>query len=110
MTGPSAPGAITGRVAPGRVDGVGVGATWALSDALEIPQTYGVPDDRIVTILAGGLDLIHNFSGLQEDDPDQARIDVAAYGVGPQDCVVAISASGLAEARWSSILSCSSVT
>jgi N-acetylmuramic acid 6-phosphate etherase len=69
-------------------------ALLALSDALEIPQTYGVPDDRIVTILAGGLDLIHNFSGLQEDDPDQARIDVAAYGVGPQDCVVAISASG----------------
>lgn len=69
-------------------------ALLALSDALEIPQTYGVPDDRIVTILAGGLDLIHNFSGLQEDDPVQARLDVAAHGVGPQDCVVAISASG----------------
>lgn len=66
----------------------------ALGDALEIPQTYGVPDDRIVTILAGGLDLVRNFSGLQEDDPDQARRDVAAFGVGPQDCVVAISASG----------------
>jgi N-acetylmuramic acid 6-phosphate etherase len=69
-------------------------ALLALSDALEIPQTYGIADDRIVTILAGGLDLIHNFSGLQEDDPDQARLDVAAFGVGPNDCVVAISASG----------------
>ncbi|BCP54492.1 N-acetylmuramic acid 6-phosphate etherase [Kaistia sp. 32K] len=66
----------------------------ALGDALEIPQTYGVADDRIVTILAGGLDLVHNFSGLQEDDPEQARIDVARFGVGPQDCVVAVSASG----------------
>jgi N-acetylmuramic acid 6-phosphate etherase len=69
-------------------------ALLALSDALEIPQTYGIPDDRIVTILAGGIDLVRNFSGLQEDDPDQARRDVAAFGVGPQDCVVAISASG----------------
>jgi N-acetylmuramic acid 6-phosphate etherase len=69
-------------------------ALLALGDALEIPQTYGVADDRIVTILAGGLDLVRNFSGLQEDDPEQARRDVAAFAVGPADCVVAISASG----------------
>lgn len=66
----------------------------ALGDALEIPQTYGEPADRFLAILAGGLDLVRDFCGGPEDDADAARRDVACAGIGPADCLVAISASG----------------
>lgn len=66
----------------------------ALGDSLEIPQTYGIAADRVICILAGGLDIVHNFSGVQEDDLNQAQIDVDKHDVGVADCVVAISASG----------------
>jgi N-acetylmuramic acid 6-phosphate etherase len=66
----------------------------ALGDALEIPQTYGEPAERFATILAGGLAITESLVGGPEDDAGQARRDIAAASVGPQDCVVAISASG----------------
>ncbi|WAJ26297.1 N-acetylmuramic acid 6-phosphate etherase [Antarcticirhabdus aurantiaca] len=66
----------------------------ALADALEIPQTYSEPPERFLAILAGGLDIVRDFGGGPEDDADAARRDVEAADIGPDDCVVAISASG----------------
>src|SRR5690606_14792755 len=39
----------------------------ALGDALEIPQTYGVPRDRIVLLFAGGHAIAHEVTGADED-------------------------------------------
>ncbi len=74
--------------------GAGSPALIALGDALEIPQTYGVPRDRIVLILAGGEAITRDLTGADEDDAELARRDVAAAAIGPADCLVAVSASG----------------
>jgi len=74
--------------------GAGSPALIALGDALEIPQTYGVPRDRIVLILAGGEAITRNLTGTDEDDAGLAEHDVAAAAIGPADCLVAVSASG----------------
>ena len=74
--------------------GAGSPALISLGDALEIPQTYGVARDRIVLIFAGGLAITQNLTGIDEDNSDLARSDVAAAAIGAEDCVIAISASG----------------
>lgn len=66
----------------------------ALADALELPGTYGIPRDRIKILLAGGTAALTDMEGGPEDDGDAATAEIAAAGVGPADCVVALTASG----------------
>ena len=66
----------------------------ALGDALELPQTYGIPDDRVLLICPGGREIAVRLTGATEDDTGAARADVAATKVGVRDCVIGISASG----------------
>jgi N-acetylmuramic acid 6-phosphate etherase len=72
----------------------GSSALMALADALELPGTFGISRDRVVILLAGGLDSLTNLAGGPEDDSEQARRDVAGAGVGERDCLIAVSASG----------------
>jgi N-acetylmuramic acid 6-phosphate etherase len=66
----------------------------ALADALELPGTFGIPRDRIVVLLAGGMEALANLAGAPEDDADQAMRDVADAGLSEGDCLIALSASG----------------
>ncbi len=66
----------------------------ALADALELPGTFGIPRDRIVVLVAGGIEAFSNLAGAPEDDTDQAARDVADAGLSEGDCLIAISASG----------------
>src|SRR5262245_47317213 len=66
----------------------------ALADALELPGTFGIPRDRIVVLMAGGMDALVNLAGAPEDDADQAKRDVADAGLSQGDCLIALSASG----------------
>jgi N-acetylmuramic acid 6-phosphate etherase len=66
----------------------------SLGDALEIPQTYGVPRDRILMLFAGGSAIFDNLTGVDEDNAEAAIADVLAHKIGPADCVIATSASG----------------
>lgn len=66
----------------------------ALADALELPGTYGLARDRIKVLLAGGVAGLTNMEGAPEDDADAARAELADAGVGPGDCVIALTASG----------------
>jgi N-acetylmuramic acid 6-phosphate etherase len=66
----------------------------ALADALELPGTYGLARDRIKVLLAGGIAGLTNMEGAPEDDADAARAEIAEAGVGPGDCVIALTASG----------------
>ncbi len=66
----------------------------ALADALELPGTYGIARDRIKILLAGGVAALTEMAGGPEDDGDAAAAEIAAAGVGPGDCVVALTASG----------------
>jgi N-acetylmuramic acid 6-phosphate etherase len=66
----------------------------SLADALEIPQTYGIPRERIELVFAGGRAITENLTGPDEDRAESARADVATTGVDAKDCVIAVSASG----------------
>jgi N-acetylmuramic acid 6-phosphate etherase len=80
----------------GRLIYVGAGSPGliALTDALEIPQTYGIARDRIAIVMAGGLAMTQELLGGPEDDAGQGEADLAALGIGPKDCAICISASG----------------
>lgn len=66
----------------------------ALADALEIPGTFGVRQDRIVILFAGGVDALHDMVGGVEDDVVQAAADVRIHGITSKDLLIALSASG----------------
>lgn len=74
--------------------GAGSPALICLGDALELPQTFGIPRERIVLCFAGGHAITENLTGPFEDDVALARADIATLGIRPGDSVVAVSASG----------------
>ena len=45
-------------------------------------------------MLAGGVNAVLTMPGAAEDDEDEARDAIADAGVGPNDCVIAVTASG----------------
>ena len=79
----------------GRVFYIGAGTSGRLgiTDASEIPPTYGMKD-VFIGIIAGGDGAIRNAIEGAEDDPEQGWKDILAYHPGPQDCLVGITASG----------------
>lgn len=80
----------------GRIAYAGAGSSglMALSDALELPGTFGIARERVVILFAGAPDTLSDMKGGAEDDTDLARRDVAQAGLGSGDCLVAVSASG----------------
>jgi len=72
----------------------GSSALMALADALELPGTYGIAEEQIKVLFAGGTDMLTRLHGGPEDDAEAARADIAAAGVGPRDCVIALTVSG----------------
>ena len=80
----------------GRLLYVGAGTPGRLGilDASEIPPTFGEPAERVVGIIAGGERAIQWAVENAEDDVAAGRADIARAGVGPDDCVVGLTASG----------------
>lgn len=74
--------------------GAGSSGLMALADALELPGTYGIARDRILILLAGGASALTDLAGAPEDGTEQAARDVASAGIGPGDCLIAVTASG----------------
>jgi len=74
--------------------GAGSSGLMAMADALELPGTYGIAQDQIVILLAGGAASLSDLAGGYEDDMDLAREDVRKAGIGAGDCLVSVSASG----------------
>jgi N-acetylmuramic acid 6-phosphate etherase len=74
--------------------GAGSSGLMALADALELPGTYGIPEDRIRVLLAGGVANLTSLPGGPEDDAATGRAEAQALGIGAGDCVIAVSASG----------------
>lgn len=64
----------------------------ALADGLEITPTFGIPNDRVRILRAGGLDDIFVPKGEAEDDTRAALDD--ADCIAPDDCVICLAASG----------------
>jgi N-acetylmuramic acid 6-phosphate etherase len=80
----------------GRLFYIGAGTSGRLGvvDASECPPTYGVPQDLVVGIIAGGDGAIRKAVEFAEDDAEQAWIDLAVYDLDALDTVVGIAASG----------------
>ena len=80
----------------GRLFYIGAGTSGRLGivDASEIPPTYGVPQGRVVGIMAGGDKAIRKAAEFAEDDEQQAWLDLQEYHINSNDVLIGIAASG----------------
>lgn len=80
----------------GRLFYIGAGTSGRLGilDASECPPTFGVPDDWVVGIIAGGDYAIRKAVEFAEDNTEQAIADLEEYAINEWDCVIGIAASG----------------
>jgi N-acetylmuramic acid 6-phosphate etherase len=80
----------------GRLVYVGAGSSGrlALVDAAECGPTFGVAPGQVIAVIAGGTDAVAVAQEAAEDDHDAGSADLTAVDIGPDDAVVALSASG----------------
>jgi len=80
----------------GRLFYIGAGTSGRLGvvDASECPPTFGVTDDWVIGIIAGGDSAIRKAVEFAEDDVDLAWKDLQTYHINTKDTVVGIAASG----------------
>jgi N-acetylmuramic acid 6-phosphate etherase len=63
-------------------------------DASELPPTFGVPYGLAIGLISGGDVALRKAVENAEDDPDKAWEELQAFGIGPDDSVIGIAASG----------------
>src|SRR5262249_37394110 len=74
--------------------GAGTSGRLAVQDGAELMPTFNWPGDRLLLLLAGGRDaLLQSVEGA-EDEVEQARSLVRGHGLGPNDVLIAVAASG----------------
>ena len=80
----------------GRLFYIGTGTSGRLGvlDASEIPPTYGVPDELVQGVIAGGYDALYKATEASEDDARGGAEDLKKRGLTAKDAVVVIAASG----------------
>jgi N-acetylmuramic acid 6-phosphate etherase len=74
--------------------GAGTSGRLAIVDASECPPTYGVPEDLVIAIIAGGNQAMFHAVENAEDNTQQAWLDLQSFGITNQDVVIGIAASG----------------
>jgi N-acetylmuramic acid 6-phosphate etherase len=82
--------------AGGRLFYIGAGTSGRLGivDASEIPPTYGMPQGKVIGLIAGGDEAIRKAVENAEDDPHQAWNDLQEHHINEQDVLIGIAASG----------------
>ena len=82
--------------AGGRVFYLGAGTSGRLGvlDASELPPTFGVPDNVVIGLIAGGDVALRKAVENAEDDPEKAWEELKNYNVKSIDTVIGIAASG----------------
>lgn len=82
----------------GRLFYIGAGTSGRLGvlDASECPPTFGVPQEQVVGIIAGGEPCLTRASENREDDAAGGVRDIMAHGLCEKDVVVGISVAGSA--------------
>ena len=80
----------------GRLFYIGSGTSGRLGilDASECPPTFGVKDDIVIGIIAGGDKAIRKSQEYAEDSLNQAWKDLINYKISNKDVVIGIAASG----------------
>jgi len=74
--------------------GAGTSGRLGVLDAAECPPTFGVPQDWVVGIIAGGDAAIRQAQEFAEDSHTQAWADLQIWKTDEQDVVIGIAASG----------------
>ncbi|MFM9952243.1 MAG: N-acetylmuramic acid 6-phosphate etherase [Saprospiraceae bacterium] len=80
----------------GRLFYIGAGTSGRLGilDASECPPTFGVPEDWVIGLIAGGDNAIRKAVEFAEDNTELAWRDLSAHFIDTQDVVIGIAASG----------------
>jgi N-acetylmuramic acid 6-phosphate etherase len=92
----SAPSNAGAAPSPGRLVYVGAGSSGMIAalDALDLGPTFNWPETRTAVFVAGGLDLQRGPDPIAEDDGAGGGRRARDAGLGPDDVVLGISASG----------------
>jgi N-acetylmuramic acid 6-phosphate etherase len=87
---------VTALGAGGRLVYVGAGTSGriGLLDSVECTPTFGIPPGRVVGLMAGGQNAFALAVEGAEDDVSLGEADVTALGVGADDVVIGLAASG----------------
>lgn len=80
----------------GRLFYIGAGTSGRLGvlDASECPPTYGVPDNWVIGLIAGGDGALRKAVENAEDDTEQAWKDLQKFDINSRDVLIGIAASG----------------
>ncbi len=80
----------------GRVFYLGAGTSGRLGvlDASELPPTFGVPDNMVIGLIAGGDRALRKAVEKAEDDPERGWEALKPFQPGTLDTVIGIAASG----------------
>ncbi|HCW06293.1 MAG TPA: N-acetylmuramic acid 6-phosphate etherase [Cytophagales bacterium] len=80
----------------GRLFYIGAGTSGRLGilDASEIPPTYGMPQGKVIGLIAGGDTAIRKSVEHAEDDSEQAWEDLRKLKICEKDVLIGIAASG----------------
>ena len=80
----------------GRVFYLGAGTSGRLGvlDASELPPTFGVPDNLVIGMIAGGDVALRKAVENAEDNTDRAWEELLAHKINTNDTVIGIAASG----------------
>ncbi|MEM6966710.1 MAG: N-acetylmuramic acid 6-phosphate etherase [Bacteroidota bacterium] len=74
--------------------GAGTSGRLGILDASECPPTFGVPEEWVIGLIAGGDQAIRKAVEHAEDDTDLAWRDLEKYQIDQEDVVIGIAASG----------------
>ncbi len=80
----------------GRVFYLGAGTSGRLGvlDASELPPTFGVPDNLVIGLIAGGDTALRKAVENAEDDPEMAWKELQVFNINKNDTIIGIAASG----------------
>lgn len=94
--------------AGGRLFYVGAGSGGRLSvlDVIELPTTYGIEKGIFNAVLAGGAERLTEALEQMEDDQEEGPQQLQLHGIGNNDIVIGISASGTTPFVLSSLRFC----
>ena len=80
----------------GRIFYIGAGTSGRLGilDAYECPHTFGVPQELVIGLIAGGDTAIRNAVEFAEDSKEEGWLSLQKYNISEKDIVIGIAASG----------------
>jgi N-acetylmuramic acid 6-phosphate etherase len=74
--------------------GAGTSGRVAVQDGVELGPTFGWPADRLVYLMAGGMDALAHSAEGAEDDADAAIAEITVNDIDRNDVVIGVAASG----------------